>query len=317
MKKGSKKTALAKVERKPPAKRRKIEAPAVKGPMTDAEIISAFDVMGITKKLNDEQAKLFLAVAKEFRLNPLRREIHAVSMGEEGASILVPVVGYEVYIDRAEATGRLEYWTVEESGEVNREDWRKSTFTCTLIAKRRDWPKEFRWPVRYVESVGLKWNSKVGMLVPNSMWMKRPTFMTRKCAIGQGLRELFRDVLRGMPYIDAEMQYQDNGEQPEERPVLQEPKEKVFEIGAETPAALPAPEKPAPESDPYAEIMSLISSVVRVGNAKVPVFGGAEKLALKAKADAARGSAEDIAKVLNEVMDLGEDHKQKIVEAQA
>ena len=186
--------------------------------MTEAKIIEAFDAMGITAKLSQPQKRLFIAVAREFQLNPLRREIHAVQMGGDDGEggTLVPVVGYEVYIDRAESTGRLEYWHLEETGEIDPNDWRKSTYRVTTIIKRRDWPKEFRWTVRYVEAIGLKYNKTKGTQEPNAMWRKRGHFMTQKCTIGQGFRLVFREILRGMPYVDAEIENVTNGELHEE-----------------------------------------------------------------------------------------------------
>jgi phage recombination protein Bet len=186
--------------------------------MSEAQIIKAFDILGITAKLKtDHQKQLFVAVAKEWKLNPLKRQIHAVAMGgddDEGNSgTLVPVVGYEVYIERAEATGRLEYWHPTEEGEIKLgDDWRKSDFAVTVTIKRRDQPKEFNWKVRFVEAVAIKKSTQK----PNAMWAKRPHFMTTKAAIGQAFRLCFREVLLGMPYVDAEIAYQQSIEEERE-----------------------------------------------------------------------------------------------------
>jgi phage recombination protein Bet len=193
------------------------EAPRVhtKETITKQGIIEAFRIMGIAKNLNDEQMELFVAVAHEWQLNPLKREIHAVKIGKDSdddskGGTLVPVVGYEVYIDRAEATGRLEYWVLEESGEImaDAKEWKKSAYTVAIHIKRRDWPREFVWKVRYLETVMLKWVN--GTPYPNSVWQKRGHFMTQKCAIGQAFRLCFRDVLRGMPFVDAEIESEDD-----------------------------------------------------------------------------------------------------------
>lgn len=180
--------------------------------MSEKAIIEAFDILGITAKLKDEkQKRLFIAVAKEWNLNPLKRQIHAVAMGggddDEGGGggVLVPVVGYEVYIERAEATGRLEYWNVTEEGEVDQSDWKKSSYAVSVEIKRRDQLKPFIWKVRFVEAVAIKRSSQK----PNAMWGKRPHFMTTKACIGQAFRLCFREVLLGMPYVDAEMDGQD------------------------------------------------------------------------------------------------------------
>jgi hypothetical protein len=184
--------------------------------MEEADIVNAFNLMGIGAKLNGDQMRLFVAICREWKLNPLRREIYAVRMGAdeddpESKGTLVPVVEYEVYIDRAEETRLLEYWIMTDIGEIDRQDWKKSTYAATVHIKRRNWSKEFTWTSRYVECVALK-----GGKVPNRMWDKRGYFMTQKCAIGQGFRLCFREATRGLPYIDSEIEYQPLAE--DERP---------------------------------------------------------------------------------------------------
>jgi hypothetical protein len=277
--------------------------------MTEAKIIEAFDALGITSKLDQQKKKLFIAVAREFNLNPLRREIHAVQVGkddEAGGGTLVPVVGYEVYIDRAEETGRLEYWIIEESGEIDNQDWRKSTYKVTLVIKRRDWPKEFKWTVRYVEAVGLKYVQAKGGHQPNSMWQKRGHFMTQKCAIGQAFRLVFREILRGMPFVDAEIENAENGqEEPEDKGELRAPQ------AIQTESSIPAPAAPISEppvkfpttaTGPYGQIMSAINERVKSKEGPmVSLFGGQEALEWKHKVDGARGNPEELQEVQKEL----------------
>jgi phage recombination protein Bet len=163
--------------------------------LTEKAIMDAFDMLGIAAKLDDRQKRLFVEIARMHRLNPLKRQIHAVPMWDNDSNgyKLVPVTGYEVYIDRAEESGRLEYWRVEEAGEG-------ADFKATVVIKRKDWPKEFGWTARFAE---VKRTKKDGTLV--GMWKDRPTFMTTKVAIAQGFRLCFRDVLQGMPYTIEEM----------------------------------------------------------------------------------------------------------------
>jgi len=324
---------------KPPVK--KIEQPAAapavietalpqvqREPMTDAEILEAFDLMGITAKLNAQQKNLFLAVARDFRLNPLRREIHAVKMGgdgDEGGGTLVPVVGYEVYIDRAEETGRLEYWYIEEAGEIDFTDWRKSTYRVTLVVKRRDWPKEFRWAVRYTEAIGLKWNKAQRCHEPNSMWLKRGHFMTQKCTIGQGFRLAFRESLRGMPYVDAEIENSENGETPkEEEGELRAPQALIVEPSEPALPSVTTPELPIeiveapPENtnqDPYSEIMAILNAKEKSREGPmIALFASQEKIEWKAKADMARGNLEEILALLQGLDVVSEERRLKIKE---
>lgn len=205
--------------------------------LTEQEILSAFDALGITAKLKTPQEKaLFLSVAKAWNLNPLKREIHAVKIGgdedDETKGILVPVVGYEVYLKRAEATGRLEYWNVTDTGSINRQDWKASDLTVSVTIKRRDQPREFVWKVRYTECVALKYVS--GKRIPNSMWDKRGYFMTMKCATGQAFRLLFPEILGEMPYIDAEIEYQDAAREQIAPEPIKEPK--AITVTVTTPA---------------------------------------------------------------------------------
>jgi len=297
--------------------------------MTEAKILEAFDAMGITAKLNAQQKKHFLAVAREFHLNPLRREIHAVKMGgdgDEGGGTLVPVVGYEVYIDRAEETGRLEYWYIEEAGEIDTEDWKKSTYRVTLVVKRRDWPKEFRWTVRYTEAIGLKWNKTQRCHEPNSMWRKRGHFMTQKCTIGQGFRLAFRESLRGMPYVDAEIENSENGgAQEEEKGELREPQALIVEPSEPALPSVTTPELPieivedlSSETalDPYSEIMAVLNSKEKSREGPmIALFASQEKIGWKAKADMARGNLEEILALLQGLDVVSEERRLKIKES--
>jgi len=297
--------------------------------MTEAKILEAFDAMGITAKLDEQKKKLFLAVAREFQLNPLRREIHAVKMGggddEEGGGMLVPVVGYEVYIDRAEETERLEYWYLEEAGEIDPNDWRKSTYLVTLAIKRRDWPKEFRWSVRYTEAVGLRWDKAKRCHEVNSMWRKRGHFMTQKCAIGQGFRLVFREILRGMPYIDAEIEGAENGQEHLEdkrdlRPPQALPSAATPTVlpapapaSAEAPAAAPAAKPEAPAPGPYGQIMTTISEKVKSKEGPtVALFNSTEKMEWKVKADMVRGNPEELQGVLQELEGIAGPRRKQI-----
>jgi hypothetical protein len=169
--------------------------------LSETEIIEAFDMLGITAKLEGAKKKsLFVAIARAMKLNPILGELHVAEMG--GA--IVPITDYKVYVDRAERSRRLEWWDVEETGDiVLGSKWKESTYKCTLCVKRRDWPRVWHYPVRFVEAVGLKDG------LPNSMWSKRPWFMTYKCAVA-GLRLILKEELGDLPYVDAEVDGQES-----------------------------------------------------------------------------------------------------------
>lgn len=205
---------------KPPSKREKtkelpkttaiVPMPPVEK-MTRDRVIAAFDALGITSKLDGQKKKeLFVEIALAFNLNPLKRELHAMEI----SGVLVPEVGYEVYVKRAEKSQRLEYWYTDAKGEIDRKDWRASTYCVTLVVKRKDRKREQRFDAWFNECVGIREDK------PNSMWAKRPKFMTWKCAVAM-LRIAVPEELGEMPYMDAE--YSDEMVEPA-HPSIAEPR---------------------------------------------------------------------------------------------
>jgi len=96
-------------------------------------------------------------------------------------------VGYETYLKRAVATGKLDGWRVWIEGKG--EDMK-----AVIEIKRKDWSEPFRWEVHRREFDTGK-----------SSWKKMPTFMLKKVAIAQGFRLAFPEDLGGMPYIPEEV----------------------------------------------------------------------------------------------------------------
>jgi hypothetical protein len=300
---GKRITAIAKVEQQ-------VRTVVERQPLPDDQILEAFDIMGITAKLDSQKKKgLFLAIARAMKLNPILGELHVAEMG----GVLVPVTDYKVYVDRAERSQRLEWWDVEESGDIILgSNWKQSTYKCTLLVKRRDWPRVWHYTVRFVEAVGLKEGQ------PNSMWSKRPFFMTWKCAVA-GLRLILREDLGELPYIDAEIDGQ--ASYTEEKPALQEPKEiaaeppkevvaeKVYDVGPSAPKEVTTPD------EIYALVMQTINQTVKIAGALVPVLDSQAKVAFKKRADAVKTEAPALQKLMNEILDTIEDEKQKKLEA--
>lgn len=140
-------------------------------------------------KLPAKQLTQFIEMAKAFQLNPFKREIYAVGYGENWNII----TGYEVYLKRAERTGKLDGWKcdVEGSGENMR---------ATVTIYRKDWSHPFTHTVLFSEVCQ---KTKDGKL--NSVWAKQTSFMTKKVAIAQGFRLCFPDEFSGMPYTSDEM----------------------------------------------------------------------------------------------------------------
>jgi hypothetical protein len=102
-------------------------------------------------------------------------------------------VGYEVYLKRAERTGKLDGWKawVEGDGE---------TMKALVEIHRKDWSQPFVHEAYWREAVQKK---KDG--TPTAFWTKQPRFQLKKVAISQGFRLCFPDELGGLPYDPSEL----------------------------------------------------------------------------------------------------------------
>ena len=159
-----------------------------------AEMITAnFDIdtckqylysMGLA--LDDKQATQFIEIAKAFQLNPFKREIYGIKYG----SNFNIIVGYEVYIKRAEATGMLDGWRAWTEGSG-------SDMVAKIQIQRKGWAMAFEHEVIFSEyDQG------------NSMWKKKPVTMIKKVVIGQGMRLCFPVEMGGLPPMEEEIQVQ-------------------------------------------------------------------------------------------------------------
>src|SRR5215210_5764990 len=79
-------------------------------------------------KVSPQQIDMAIETAKAYNLNPFKREVHFTAYNGE----LKIIVGYEVYLKRAEATHKLNGWKVEIEGQgidmkavvtIFRKDW--------------------------------------------------------------------------------------------------------------------------------------------------------------------------------------------------
>lgn len=134
-------------------------------------------------KLSDKHRNQFIQIARAFNLNPFIREIYGIPYGDNFSII----VGYEVYLKRAENSGQLAGWKAWTDGEG------ASLKGCVEIT-RKDWEKPFYHEV-YLEEYDQK----------NSMWKSKPRTMIKKVAIAQGFRMAFPVELGGMPYTADEL----------------------------------------------------------------------------------------------------------------
>jgi len=166
---------------------------ALRDEITEAKIIEYLDAAGKTKDLLASEKKMFLNIAREFGLNPFKREIHITAYGEGTCRQCSIITGYEVYIKRAERTGKLDGWEIKTEGEGKE-------LKAIVKIYRKDMKYPFVHEVYYIECVQTKKDGSI-----NAIWAKQPRFMTKKVAIGQAFRLCFSDDLGGMPYEEAEM----------------------------------------------------------------------------------------------------------------
>jgi phage recombination protein Bet len=161
-----------------------------------SEYLTAFNLTTLTPA---EQLQ-FIEIAIAYQLNPFKREIYCVpymkSVKDEQTGkwekqrALSIITGYEVYLKRAERTGKLDGWKCESDD--------KGRAWATIY--RKDWKNPFIHEV-WLKEVG-QFDDK-GEL--RSLWKKMPKFMLKKVCIAQAFRLCFPDEFGGMPYIADEM----------------------------------------------------------------------------------------------------------------
>lgn len=176
------------------------------------EVISDY-LSNLGNKLTTYHRKQFINICKQFNLSPFAREIYGIPYGDNFNII----VGYEVYLKRAETSGQLAGWRAWTEGEG------ANTKGCVEIS-RKDWEKPFYHEV-YLEEYDQK----------NSMWKSKPRTMIKKVAIAQGFRMAFPVELGGIPYTADELPDPTpvNDSAPRQlhsaKPTVEPPKEKAAE----------------------------------------------------------------------------------------
>jgi phage recombination protein Bet len=151
------------------------------------------DSFTATKGLTQEEKKQFIGIASAWGLNPFKREIHVSAFGEGPSRRCSIIVGYEVYIKRAERTGKLtgwRCWTEKDEREL----------VAKIEILRSDWKNPFQHECYFSECAQYTKDGKL-----NTFWQKQPRFMLKKVCIGQGFRLCFSVELGGMPYDDEEL----------------------------------------------------------------------------------------------------------------
>lgn len=170
--------------------------------LTEKEIHEFLQLQTNTS-LTANETKNFLKLCILHQLNPFKREIYITKYGNQQATI---ITGYEVYIKRAELSGRLNGYkttvepcmsfSVDKKGNLRK----KEDLKATVIIYRKDFDHPFEHSVKLSEYIGRKRDGEV-----TKFWLKMPETMLKKVAISQGFRLCFNEVLGGMPYTKEEM----------------------------------------------------------------------------------------------------------------
>jgi len=143
----------------------------------------------IAKDATDKELFMFMGICKSYNLNPFKKEIHFVKYkSKDGinkdASI---IVGYETYLKRAEATGKLDGWRCWIEGAGTAEE------RAIVEIHRKDRAHPLVW-----EAYRSEFDKG------QSTWKAMPIFMLKKVCIAQGFRLAFPEDLGGLPYTFEE-----------------------------------------------------------------------------------------------------------------
>ena len=245
--------------------------------------------------LQNEMAQ-FVAIATTFNLNPWKREVYAIAYGQGNGRKLSIIVGYEVYLRRAEEFPQYDGYDTTFFGEGA-----NMGCTCKVYRKDRNHP--------IGSTVFLREYSQ-----NNTMWNTKPHVMLEKVAIATAMRRAFPSQFNGMPYtadelpdkmtgadkLDEQGYVEVHNEPPKQPEIAKEtakpetPTQPV-EVQPEKPA------KPKPLSDKRkTDFYTMLSAQTnRIGTQKVneitEKFGGVDKIV--ADMELARTVAEELVKV--------------------
>ena len=162
-------------------------------PPTKEKLLLYLEINGLDKIMTPHEKDYFIETAQAYCLNPFKREIYCVPRWIGDKRVIAVITGYDVYIKRAERTGKLDGYTSITEGKA-------PALKGVIKIYRKDWSHPFEHEVDFAEIVQRKKDGSI-----NAMWNKMPKFMTKKVAIAQGFRLCFPDELGGMPYTADEL----------------------------------------------------------------------------------------------------------------
>lgn len=141
---------------------------------------------------SDQELMMGLQIAQTFKLNPLKRELYFIKYGSEPMQV---VTGYEVYLKRAERSGKYQGMKAWTEGALA-----DGSLKACIEVNVKDWPKPLYHEVFYSEYVQHKKDGTV-----NRFWKTKPITMIKKVAVSQAFRLAFPDEFDGMPYTSDEV----------------------------------------------------------------------------------------------------------------
>lgn len=154
----------------------------------------------LCEKATDQELLMGLQIAKTFNLNPLKREIYFVKYSDKDK--MQVLTGYEVYIKRAERSGKYNGLEITSEGSVKNGDLK-----AIVKVYRKDWTHPLTHEAYYSEYVQMKGVYQNGVKTgeePNVFWAKKPITMIKKVTVSQAFRLAFPDEFDGMPYTSDE-----------------------------------------------------------------------------------------------------------------
>jgi phage recombination protein Bet len=161
--------------------------------ITPEIILEYLDAFGLTDQLETKEKNQFVQVACAFQLNPLKREVYVVpyTSKQTGKRTLSIIVGFEVYLKRAEKSGQLSGWKAWTEGEGQ-------NLKALVEINRRDWKAPLKHEVYMKEYAQ-----------DNKMWRDKPITMIKKVAVAQAFRLAFPCDCGGLPYEADELPLED------------------------------------------------------------------------------------------------------------
>lgn len=148
-------------------------------------------------KASDQELLMGLQIAKTFGLNPLKREVYFVKYKDDQP--MQVLTGYEVYLKRAERSGKYNGLDIKSEGSVA-----EGNLKAIVKVYRTDWQYPLTHEAFYSEYVQMKKDFNTGKSEPNTFWKNKPVTMIKKVAVSQAFRMAFPDEFDGMPYTSDE-----------------------------------------------------------------------------------------------------------------